>query len=283
MTRPLLKYSKLAPAVVQAMGLFRSVKPGGRAERLEVTCDAKDLRFRFVGPYLLGVDDMRVMQGIIAFACAQHTQFTLSFDEAGEDQFKKIRLLLSHTLDVRTTYDELARTIGYSASGSGADTTIRNALERLFTVSVFIQPVGRKAARTFEAGHLFERLSSDDVSKLVAVKLCPLLAFAVLGGPGTYMRNDLVEARKLETDIARLLHMHLTWLAPGNSVKVNIETLVSYVYGNDGVTADAQRKRRPRVKKGLEDLVMQLGWTAKSTRNGYQISRPASRRQKIEI
>lgn len=273
MTKQLLKYAKLAPQVVQARGLFRSVKPGTREQRLEVVYDTDDLQFRFVGPYLLGVDDMRVLQGIVAIACVQNQRATLSLAEAGDDQLKKIKLLLSHTLDVRTTYDGLAREIGYSTAGSGADTTIVNALERLFAVSVFIQPAGRKTSRTFEAGHIFERLSSDGTNEHVAVKLCPLLAFAVLGGPGTYMRDDLVEMRKLKTDIARLLHMHLAWLAPGNSGNVSFDTLVSYVYGSDPVAAGTQRTRRNRIKAGIDELRNALGWTASLNRSGYRLTR----------
>lgn len=277
MTRQPLKYAKLAPQVVQAPGLFRSVKPGARKQRLEVVYDKDDLQFRFVGPYLLGVDDMRVLQSIVAIACVQNPHATLSLAEAGHDRLKKIKLLLSHTLEVRTTYDELARQIGYNSTGSSADTTIINALERLFTVSVFIQPTGRKTARTFEAGHIFERLSSDGKNKLVAVKLCPLLAFAVLGGPGTYMRDDLIEARKLKTDVARLLHMHLAWLSPGNHATVRIDTLVSHVYGCDPVTATAQRTRRSRVKAGVDELKDALHWTASLNRSIFRISRPSSR------
>lgn len=283
MTKQLLKYAKLAPQVVGAAGLFRSVKSGTRAQRLDVEYEAKGLRFRFMAPFLLGVDDMRVMQGIVAIACAQNPKFTATLDEAVDDQFTQITRLLTHTLDVCTTYDELARTIGYDAAGSSADTTIRNALERFFTVSVFIQPAGRKAARTFEAGHIFERLTSDGANQRVTVKLCSLLAFAVLGGPGTYMRDDLVEARKLKTDTTRLLHMHLAWLAPGNSANVGLTTLVSYVYGNDSVTADTQRKRRARVIAAVKKIAEELGWVATRSRSGYRITRPRARTKKISL
>lgn len=281
MKKQLLKYAKLSPAIVQAVGLFRSVKPGAREQRLEVEYEAKDkLLYRFDGPCLLGVDDMRVMQGIIAIACAQNVEFTSRFDAESGDQFEKITMLLSRKLDMHTTYDELARMIGYSASGSGADMTIRNALERLSTVRISIEPTGRTRRHTFNAGHIFERLSSDDTNKLVAVKICPLLAFAVLGGPGTYMRSDLVEARKLKTDSSRLLHMHLSWLTPGNSFKIKTDTLVSYVYGKEKVTADAQRKRRARAIEGLKKLASELGWIVTQNRSVFQVTRPSPRTQK---
>lgn len=281
MTKQLLKYAKLAPQIVRAAGLFRSVKPGSRAQRLEVEYEAQGLQFRFMSPFLLGVDDMRVMQGIVAIACAQNPKYALDLDGTGDDQFVKIDRLLAHTLDVQTTYDELARTIGYDAAGSSADTTIRNALERFFTVSVFIQPAGRRVGHTFEAGHIFERLTSADANRRVTVKLCPLLAFAVLGGPGTYMRDDLVEARKLKTDTTRLLHMQLAWLAPGNSANVGITTLVSYVYGNEPVAADTQRKRRARVIAAVKEIADELGWVATRNRSGYRITRSRTRSKTI--
>lgn len=276
MKRHLLQYAKLSPAIVQAVGLFRSVKPGAREQRLEVEYESKDkLLYRFAGPCLLGVDDMRVMQGIIAIACAQNVDFTSRFDAESGDQFEKITMLLSRKLDMRTTYDELARMIGYSASGSGADMTIRNALERLSNVRISVEPAQRARRHIFDAGHIFERLPSDDKNKLVAVKISPLLAFAVLGGPGTYMRSDLVEARKLKKDISRLLHMHLSWLPLGKPFKIKTDTLVSYVYGKEKVTADAQRKRRARAIAGLKTLERELQWTVIQNRSVFLILRPS--------
>ena len=277
MTKQLLKFANLAPQIVQAVGLFRSVKPGTRARPLEVVYETQDLRFRFLGPFLLGVDDMRVLQGIVAIASVQNPRLKLTLDEAGDDRFKKIQRLLSRTMDVHTTYDELCRTIGYDASGGSADTTIRNALERLFAVSVSIQPRDRKNARTFEAGHIFERLPSTEASQSINVKLCPLLAFAVFGGPGMFMRVDLFEARKLKTDITRLLHMHLAWIGPGMSRTVGLDKLVQYVYGTEAVTAATQRQRKVRVKAGLQELARTLNWRVWPNRDKYAISRPAMR------
>lgn len=51
MTKQLLKFANLAPQIVQAVGLFRSVKPGTRARPLEVVyaySGERDRRFRSI-------------------------------------------------------------------------------------------------------------------------------------------------------------------------------------------------------------------------------------------
>lgn len=272
-----LQYTKMAPQLVQACGLFRSVPPGTRKQRLEVTYESDDLLFRFIAPSQLGVDDMRVLLAITAIACAENPIFTLSPPDAEKEPAEKAKTLLSHTLDVRTTFDTLAREIGYSETSGGSHVTIRSAIERLFTVSVFIESSDSKKAHKTEAGHLFERLSRDDSKQLLAVKLCPLLAFAVLGGPGAYMRVDLAEARKLKTDIARLIHMRLSFVGPGRSGRARLDTLVAGVYGDDVVAQATSRQRRLRVKKALVELKDELGWFVQMNRDSYLFCRPRSR------
>lgn len=274
-----LKYAKVPAAFVQAIGLFRSLKPGERNQPLDVAAEAQDLSFRFTGPCLLGVDDMRVMVALIAIACAQNRSSNLNLDGTDGDRYKKIKTLLSHSLEVRCTYDELAREIGYSIAGSGADITIRNVLSRLAATQVVVVPTG-KCPRIFEAGAIFEPLSSKDASSLVAVRLCPLLAFSVLGGPGTYMRLNLAEARKLKTDIARLVHFHLAWLPPKGFRSVGLEKLVSYVYANDSASIDTQRQRRRRVKAAITEFSESLTWITTWNRDTCGFTRTNTRQRK---
>lgn len=276
MIQPVPLFSDLAPPVARAVGLFRSVKPGARGQRLDVVCATADLEFRFVGPSLLGVDDMRVLQSIVALAGQQNHTPRRRLGAVGEDRAEGNRLLLPGTFEVHTAYDELARTIGYVASGSSADVTIRNALERLFAVSVLSGPAGSENARPRDAGHLLEPLPDTNARSGVHVRLCPLLASSVLSGPGAAVRVDLAEARKLKTDIARLLHTQLSWVGPGEVGIVGLDALIQYVYGIAAVTDATWRQRKVRAKAGLNELVQTLGWRVSPARDGYAISRPAA-------
>lgn len=274
-----LKFAKLPLPFVQAIGLFRSLRPGERDQPLDVTYEAEDLKYRFTAPSLLGVDDMRVMLAVIAMACSQNRSLNLSLDGTFGDRYQKITTLLAHTLEVRCTYDELAREIGYSVAGSGADITIRKALGRLTATKVIVMPTG-KCPRFFEAGTIFEPLASTDGSPLIALRLCPLLAFAVLGGPGTYMRVDLVEARKLKTDIGRLIHFHLAWLSQKGFGAVGLEKLVSYVYANGPASLDTKRQRRHRVKAAIAEFSENLTWITTWNRDTCRFTRTSRRSRK---
>lgn len=274
-----LKFAKLPLPFVQAIGLFRSLKPGERNQPLDVTYEAEDLEYRFTAPSLLGADDMRVMLAVIAIACAQNRSLQLNLDGTDGDRYKKIKTLLGHSLEVRFSYDELAREIGYSGAGSGADITIRNALGRLAATKVVVMPTG-KCPRFFEAGPIFEPVASTDATPLIALRLCPLLAFSVLGGPGTYMRVDLVEARKLKTDITRLIHFHLAWLSSKGFGTVGLGTLVSYVYANGPASLDTGRQRQYRVKAAIKEFSEELGWTTLWNRSTCRFTRTSPRSRK---
>lgn len=273
-----LKFAKLPLPFVQAIGLFRSLKPGERNQPLDVTYEAKDLKYRFTGPCLLGVDDMRVMVAVVAMACSQNRSLNLSLEGTDGDRYKKINALLAHTVEVRCSYDDLVREIGYSVAGSGADITIRNALGRLAATQIVVLPTGQ-CPRFFEAGPIFESLAITDAISPIALRLCPLLAFAVLGGPGTYMRANLTEARKLKTDIARLIHFHLSWLS-SNLVTVGLEKLVSYVYANGFASLDTKRQRRRRVKAAIAEFSKNLTWFTAWNRDTCQFMRTSRRPRK---
>lgn len=274
-----LRYAKFPAAFVMAIGLFRSLKSGERNQQLDVTYEAEDLKYRFTGPCLLGVDDMRVMVAVVAMACSQNRSLNLSLEGTVGDRYKKIKTLLAHTVEVRCTYDDLAREIGYSVAGSGADITIRNAIGRLAATQVVVLPNGQ-CPRFFEAGAIFEPLASTESNPLIALRLCPLLAFAVLGGPGSYMRVSLSEARKLETDIPRLIHFHLAWLSPKSFRAVGLEKLVSYVYAKDSASIDTQRQRRHRVKAAIAEFSERLAWITTWNRDTCRFIRPSRRPRK---
>jgi len=64
-----LTHARHDPAHVLAPGLFRSLGRGDRARlKLDVTYIHGDDRLEFGGKEPLGVDDMRVLQGLVAMA-----------------------------------------------------------------------------------------------------------------------------------------------------------------------------------------------------------------------
>lgn len=82
------------------------------------------------------------------------------------------------------------------------------------------------------------------------------------------------QVRALKSDAARLIHQRLCgWIDPGESGRVTIDVLCSYVWPDEASPA-TMRKRRQKVRKALEEL-KGIGWTVKEYAKGkYKITRP---------
>lgn len=198
------------------------------------------LRYRFVGPQL-GPVELRVLNGLVAFSAMQNPP-----DAApeGADSLDHVELLLSRNASVKTTNNQLAQAIGYQADSGSAHASNRKALERLFAVAVFISRTDAPVGKGMAAGHLLTQSKSREASKSIVVNLCPILAAAVFGGPGEYLRVNLDEVRRLKSDPALLLHRRLHYLRPGAKARpVGLDTLVGYVWSEEA-TANTRCKRR---------------------------------------
>lgn len=271
MTPDLPDFAKLAQPVCHAPGLFVSRSKGGPDQLMKLNYAAGGLLFRFVGPQL-GPIELRVLQGLVGLSGKPNYSRISPPEEAVLD---KVHALLCRSAEVRTTCNQLARAIGYQSDSGSAHAAIRQALERLFAVAVFVSRENDPGAKDMSAGHLFTKLKSKEAGNAIAVELSPLLAAAVLGGRGEYLRVDLDEVRRLKTDPARLLHHRLHFINPGTEPrKVWLDTLVEYVWP-EAASATTRRKRRERVRAALLELEKELGWSVVKQGDGYFIGRPA--------
>jgi len=273
-------------------GLFRSLRKGQRkTEKLDIRYNFGGASVRFWGPEPLGVDDMRVLQGLVALATSQRqlqqggereplpvTQEPLEGSVREPDKERLLKLLepkfdadLSQALVVRGSYRALAKVIGYEDCDSGAAfKALRACVERLWAVSVVVERDGRR-----QGFRILSEYASELGRGTLTIALNPRLAQAIVGA-GQYYRLDMREVRLLTTDCARLLHQRLHWANPGQSARVSMNTLCSYVWPEPSDNAQTMKSRRKTVKQALANL-QALGWTVQEPVAGqFLIVRPAA-------
>lgn len=268
-----LAYAKHDPAHCLAPGLFRSLKRGERKRlKLDVVYDYGDgNRIEFSGPEPLGVDDLRVLQGLVAMAGP--SGLVLS-PEPKTDAGQQLRLFLDPKWDavqhdalvVKGSYRALAREIGYA---NPDDTkAVRDCIERLWKISIIAQQ-GRKR----QGFRLLSEYASDDQDGRLYVALNPLIARAVIGG-GQHVRISMDEVRTLQTDPARLIHQRLcAWINAGKVGKIDLDTLCSYVWP-DAANPNTMKKRRQTARRAVVELES-IGWDVNEYMHGkWEITRP---------
>lgn len=262
--------AKMAPAICHVPGLFVSHSKGAPQQLMQVSHKMGSLLYRFVGPQL-GPVELRVLTGLVAFSALQNPPVPSS---EGEDALDQVQALLSRSASVKTTYNELAQAIGYRADSGSAHASIRKALERLFAVAVFISRADAPGSKDMAAGHLLTQLKSREARKSITVGLCSVLAAAVFGGRGEYLRVNLHEVRRLKSDPALLLYRRLHYLNPGAKARiVHLDTLAGLVWP-DKASANTNCKRRVRVAEAVQEL-KDIGWSVTPASKGYFIGRPA--------
>lgn len=275
-----LTHARHDPAHVLAPGLFRSLGPGDRAKmKLDVTYVHGQDQLEFKGHEPLGVDDMRVLQGLVALAGPEG--LILRDEDALPDSGRQLILDLfsppaviaeagrkPDTLVVRDSFRRLAREIGMDEGGKGLK-AIRTSVERLFGVTVFAQSGKRRVGM-----RLLSSYASDEGSGDLYVALNPRLAGAIFGDR-QHIRIELAEVRALGTDPARLIHQRLCgWVDAGKSGKATIETLAAYVWPVPTEVESTLKKRRATVRKALTEL-SSIGWTLEEYARGkMKITRP---------
>lgn len=288
-----LTHARFDPAYCLAPGLFRSLKKGKRIHtKLDVVYDYGNVQLQFKGPEPLGVNDLRVLQGLIAMAGPFGTVLNVRpKTEAGQHARQLLELKGDAELDsaivVKDSYYALAREIGYE----DLDQTIliRQCIERLWTVSIMVVSQGKRYGY-----RLLSQYSSDEGIGHLYVALNPRIACAILG-PANYAYINMLEVRRLKSDPARLLHHRLCgFIRPGESRQISIDTLCQYAWPDAASTAAAQRKRQQRVRQAIEEL-RQLGWkceevmhgrvriTRASTKAGPSVEQPSVTTQAHEV
>lgn len=284
-THKTLDYANHDSALCLAPGLFRSLPKGKRGEMclcFDYQFNEKTL-YRFSAPHALGVDDMSVLQGLLAWASVPKNRRSLTQASLGlRAAVLRENMNLEHgakdakIVSLDASVQNLARAIGYREPDAGNTYKVfRASVERLSKVSI----TAEHQEEGCEGYRLLSHYTSGSGKNpgVLSVALNPRLSDAVLGTKkvgSSYFRIDLVEVRKLKTDAVRLLHQRLQWLPPHGGVRpVMLNTLCGYVWP-DRADAVAMRKRRFTIRKALEEL-QELGWIVSSDDGEkLEISRP---------
>lgn len=269
-----LTHARHDPAHCLAPGLFRSLKKGERkVNKLDVLYHYGSVQLQFKGPEPLGVDDLRVLQGLVALAGPSGIVLSPS---PNTEQGRKVRLLLEpkgeaekeRAIIAKGSYGSLAREIGYE--DSGVSRLIRQCIERLWSVSIIVISDNKR-----HGFRLLAQYASNDRSGELYVALNPRIACAILG-TGRYTRIDMGEVRNLRGDPARLIHQRLCgFMRNGEGTKITIEKLCEYAWP-DACSEATQRKRHQRVRQAIDEL-RQIGWKCEELMYGrFQITRPST-------
>ena len=287
------EFAALDPDCALAPGLFRSLPKGeaARKHRLEVVYPAAGgVTLTFLSPDLLGADDMRVLQGIMALVTrdaagegvlkldgpsdAEGTQLILGF-EAKDDLQNHIALRLNGS------FRAVARAVGLDPDSGGNIKKIQASISRLCGLSVLVDGPGLFGAIHFMAG-IWAKNPTGGGGGDLRLALNPRLGDIALSGLGVlaekYIRIDLREVRALRTDAARLIHQRLCgFINPGASGRVRVDTLCGYVWPEATSNARAMRQRRATVRRALRELAgLEPPWTAQEYERGkFEIGRPA--------
>lgn len=276
-----LTHARHDRAHVLAPGLFRSLSPGERKKsKLDVIYDfGNDQRIEFQGFQPLGVLEMRVLQGIVAMAGpggliledqdeASPAGGQLMLDLFDPDPVVQAAKLKPPSLVIRDSLRRLAREIGMDEGGKSLK-AIRQSIERMFAVTIFVQTGKRRMGMRMLAAY-----ASDEGTGDLYVALNPRIAGAILGDI-PHARIDLNEARALETDPARFIHQRLCgWIDAGKSGQIGVETLASYVWPDAPKSDSAVRRRKLKVRSAMQEL-RTIGWNVTETRkDSWRIVRP---------
>lgn len=256
-----------------APGLFRSLKRGERKRsKLDVTYTfGEGESIRFVGFELLGADDMRFLQGIVALGGPNGLLLT---PEPTTETGRQLRLFLEPRFDaieqdalvVRESLTKLLSEVGMTDGGVNIK-ALKASLLRMSNVTILVTKGPRQAAF-----HLMS-YAFDEADGRLFVALNPRLADAILGRR-PYANIDMAEVRALRTDPARLIHQKLSgWIDPGKSGRVKLDTLCGYAWPSR-VNDNTMKRRRGIARKALAEIAA-LGWAVSEYAAGkWEIRRP---------
>lgn len=271
-------HARCDPAHCLAPGLFRSINKKEQersVNKLDITYivgEDKKRTMRFVGPELLGANDLRVLQGLVALAGLQGE---ILRPKPMTESEQRLRRELSITgiaknhdaVVVRGTFRTLAAEAGYTSTDFTK--SIRESVERLFAVSIFVKDGNKR-----QGFRLLAEYESNEVTGNLHVALNPLIAVAISGGQ--HARINMSEVRALKSDPARLVHHRLCgWIDPGKERRVTLDTLCGYVWMEAACNKNTTKTRWQVIRRALAELEG-VGWSVKEYNKGrFDIRRPA--------
>lgn len=259
------------PAIA-SMGIFRPLKRGPRATRLDLSHQLGNVVVRIIGFEQLGADDQDVMLAVLAIAGADGK--TLSATPTGPGAQALIAALAprgeaaqQERLVVTTSLYQLGQIIGADLHSSAAYVRLRACLTRLGNVQCVISK---------EKAHGQENLLGWALQPngTVKVAVSARLAQAILGDIH-YITISLDERRALQSDPARILHSRLSAIIrPSAHWKFSLDALAVMVWGDKAKPA-ALRLHRHRIRKTILEIQKLPGWSIKIDKKIVTIGRPA--------
>lgn len=214
-------------------------------------------------------DDMRVLQVLVAAAGPSGRWL----EPEPETEFKaKLGTLLERRgiLNQTALYMEkrqpwLLREIGLTDGGNNLK-ALRESLRRMAAVTTIV-----KRGRLEGFCRILSYAVREESGALV-IALNPRIAHAVVTGR-RYTRIEMSEVRALKGDPARLIHQRLCgWIDPGSSGRVEVNTLVGYVWP-EAASIEATKKRRQAARRALGEIAG-VGWRiTQYARGKYEIWR----------
>lgn len=241
-----------------------------------------NVHIEYVVPIGLGADDLKVFQGLIALATHELDTKVLKSLTASQDgrELRKLFNLEGESgeldcMEVRTTYYQLAKEIGYkNPDGGSVIQQIESCLKRLFCVTVFISD--KQECQKYAGYRLVSRLVGKD--KSIVVGLNPSIATAVMnGGTGAgYTHINMAEVRQIKADGTRILHQRLCQMIRlGAYHSYSVDSLCSYIWPEPAEPKSQKcRQRQSAVKKFLQEIST-CEWKIEETRhNIFKITRP---------
>ena len=274
-------YAILPPAVVLSPGLFRSIQKTGIREELAVAYRSGGRIIHLRGPEWLGGDDLRVLQGVAAFAGCQRVELPASPETDGGKRLRE-QLHAEHraaersTLALTVTLTDFAKAIGYSDTGGRVRKTILACLKRLSEVTVTAEADGQATCQ----GRLLAFIEGVGGGDFTAA-LHPYLAAPIVGNTALqFVHIDLADTRRLTSTAARLIHHRLCgWVDRGDRRRATLETLQGYLWPDAPATGSTNRTRQQATRTAIEEIAA-LGWGMTLYADGkYEISRPGNKPQ----
>ena len=271
----------LPPAVVLSPGLFRSIQKTGIRGGLAVAYRSGGCVIHLRGPEWLGGDDLRVLQGVAAFAGCQRVELPAN---PATDIGKRLReqLYAEHrgaalsTVALTVTLTDFAKAVGYSDTGGRVRKTVLGCLKRLSEVTVTAEEGGQATCQ----GRLLAFIEGVGGGDFTAA-LHPYLAGPIVGNTARqFVHIDLTETRRLSSLAARLIHHRLCgWVDRGDSRMATLKTLLGYLWPDAPATGSTHRTRQQTTRAAIEEIAA-LGWGMTLYAEGkYEISRPGNKPQ----
>jgi len=294
------RFAKMHPAPCLAQGLFLTRKNGGREDFTTPVVLAEQTMssgtYRFIGTEPLGVEDMRVLQGVFMLASRPSETVELEVGAARTDvgvtlsanmNFSGPAEALRFCKYTHINISALAEACGYGTAG-GSRTVVEASLERLSRVRVSVTgDDGRITESALLAHAPIPReiaTETDRPKDTHALVIHPALSAPLLSD-SKGVRHVRVEHSELaalgKSGVARILHMRLCAIAdPGSSKGFTVRTLLGYAYA-DSDNKSTERRRIVDVREAMAVLGSLPGWSVtgddrKAKAQVFTVRRPAA-------